>query len=382
MKKVLIIVGHQNIENLTKDGLRDWRSVELLKRSTGASGERDYFNNKVTPLLKSLLEKGGVDVTVTDAIYHEDVYSQDYDLCIAMHYDGGGTGNRCMAESPNVDAAPPYINSKAMDKADKFISAWSKTYPEDTKVTLRQDLITEAMYDYYCWDYVSENTPSVIIEHFNHTSPRGVELKEEPELIAKADARAILNFFGMGMPEECVPLNEDISTDVEDRYDLKTFEWYNKYWTMDEFIKDSVRTHKELTDTLKTLEEKTTKLKWTEEQLQKSVLDEAKLRSDLEESRKHASKLSGDILFRDKKIETLEEELKLSREHSGVLQGIIEKLNGEITELKDKNLILSNQSNSLLVEMDRLIEKKFTDWLSEQNFKTRMKYLFRILRNK
>lgn len=382
MKKVLIIVGHENIENLTHAGLRSWRSIETLKKSTGASGERDYFSNKVVPKLKELLEQAGVEVKIVDALYHEDVYSQDYDLCVAMHYDGGGSGNRCMASAPNKNITPPYISEEAMAKSDEFINKWLVSYPEDTGVTVRQDLITAGMYDYYCWDYVGFDTPSVILEHFNHTSLRGEELKGEPDVVAKADAKVILNFLGTTLPDLCVPLNEDISTEVEDRYGLKNYEWYNKYWTLDELLKFFIEVTKKYEKLQKENDEVSSKLDWTEKQLEKAIREEAELGSKLKDERKVNAKLTADALIKDNKISTLTDEVKAFKTQQGVLEGVIDKLGDEIESLKEDNLILTNANSSLEVEKEQIIEQKFTDWLSEQTFKTKLKYIFKIIRNK
>src|SRR3990167_417454 len=46
--------------------------------------------------------------------------------------------------------------------------------------------------------------------------------------------------------EACVKLSEDVPSFVEDKYDLKSKDWYNKYWNLDEFIRDSIATHDEL----------------------------------------------------------------------------------------------------------------------------------------
>ena len=64
----------------------------------------------------------------------------------------------------------------------------------------RDERITEGMLWYYAFDYVPMDTPAVIIEHFNHTSEKGKELKGNPELVAEADYKAILQF--LGIPEE------------------------------------------------------------------------------------------------------------------------------------------------------------------------------------
>lgn len=61
-------------------------------------------------------------------------------------------------------------------------------------------------------------------------------------------------------------LDEDMSSEVEEKYKLKDYAWYSKYWTFDEFIKDSVSTHDKLynlQDAYKDLEKKITTLEGT-----------------------------------------------------------------------------------------------------------------------
>ena len=205
-KKVCIAVGHWNIENITSEGLRSWRSSEVLKRSTGASGERDYHWNRVMPLLRDKLIQAGIQVYITDAIYNEYTYTQDYDLWIALHYDGGGTGERCMVAAPNRATKPDYLNEPAFSAAERFAAIWKQTYPDIVGVPNRDEFISAGMVDYYAFDYVGYDTPAVIVEHFNHTSDRGTFLKQNPELVAEGDYQAIIKFLGI----------EDIITD--DKY--------------------------------------------------------------------------------------------------------------------------------------------------------------------
>ena len=199
MKSVCIQVGHWQIENLTAKNLRSWRSVDTLRKSTGASGERDYHWNKVMPLLKDLLIARGVQVYVSNGIW-DDIYKQNFDLWLSMHYDGGGSENRCIISAPTREAVPAFLNEKAQREAERFCAVWKSVFPEMTGTINRDNRITEGMLWYYAFDYVPMDTPAVIIEHFNHTSDKGQELKEKPELIAEADFKAIMKF--LDIPEE------------------------------------------------------------------------------------------------------------------------------------------------------------------------------------
>lgn len=202
MKTVLLIAGHKNITTLTSEGLRTWRSATALRKSTGAAGEREWVWDKLIPLLRDKLIAAGVQVFITDAIYHPDVYSRDYDLCLALHFDGGGTDSRCIIGKPNPNQTPPYIFPEASAKADEFIAHWLATYPAITGIASHQDRISEGMTDYYAWDYVKEGTPAVLIEHGNHTCPADYDtLFSRVETVAEADVEAVKRFFHLNQPE-------------------------------------------------------------------------------------------------------------------------------------------------------------------------------------
>lgn len=194
MKKILLQIGHQNIEKLTGEGLRKWRDYTALRKSTGASGERVYFG-KLVPILAERLKKAGFEVTVTDAIYNGGVYNVIYDLYISFHYDGGNDQNRCMISSPL--RGQEYLTAKAHDEADRFCTVFKETYPQLTGTVNNDAMITAGMREYYGFDFVDENTPAVIIEHFNHTSPQGAILKNDIEKVVNADYLTILKFFNM-----------------------------------------------------------------------------------------------------------------------------------------------------------------------------------------
>lgn len=65
---------------------------------------------------------------------------------------------------------------------------------------------------------------------------------------SKADGNNPSNMWYLDtkVPVTGIDLNQDIPTEVEDAYELKTFDWYDKHWTFADFIKDAVDTHKDL----------------------------------------------------------------------------------------------------------------------------------------
>ena len=236
MPKIILQVGHWNIERITNEALRSWRSTEVLKRSTGASGERDYHYNKVAPMLKKKLEDAGFTVVIVDGIYNSETIKKA-DLWCSLHYDGGGSENRCMISSPKRGQG--YLHAKAHDTADKFCEIWREIYPQHTGTVNRNERITAGMLEYYGFDYVEMDTPAVIIEHFNHTSERGEYLKQNADKVAHADYLAILKFFGKeDNTLETFTLETDIPSEIEDQYKLKDYKRYNNHWKFGELIAD------------------------------------------------------------------------------------------------------------------------------------------------
>lgn len=196
-KSVLIIVGHWNIPNLTSEGLRAWRDVNTLKAGTGATNEMVFHKDQWMPKLRDLLIKKGIQVFVTDSIYHKDVYSRDYDLAILGHYDGGNTENRCMASAPLATMNPPFISKDAQKKSEQFAGIWRTTYPKYTGMINRNERITDGMTQNYAYDFINDNTPSVLVEHLNIGSPEGNKLVGTPDKVVEGDARSICEFFGI-----------------------------------------------------------------------------------------------------------------------------------------------------------------------------------------
>lgn len=211
MKSVLLICGHKNIENIGALGLRKWRSYTTLRKSTGATGERDWIWEQLMPKLKDKLIASGIQVFITDAIYHDETYNRDYDLCLALHFDGGGDDSRCIISSPRSTIIPPFITKDASLLADQFVATWVQTYPQITGITSRQDRITPSMTDYYCWDYVKEGTPAVIVEHGNVTCPSDYHtMFEETDKVVDGDFQSILKFLAP-QPQEPDTNGQDVA---------------------------------------------------------------------------------------------------------------------------------------------------------------------------
>ncbi len=195
-KTVLIVVGHKNIPGITKEGLRSWRDVNALKASTGGNGEAVFNWDQVMPKLRDALILAGVQVFVTDAVYHAETYSREYDAAIVLHDDGGGNENRSMSSAP-LRTTPPYLNSPAQAESERFATLWNTVYPQLTGTIFRSERITAGMRENYAFDYIGFDTPVILVEHFNRDSQKGQELRQNPALVAQADANVVLQFLGL-----------------------------------------------------------------------------------------------------------------------------------------------------------------------------------------
>ena len=299
MKSVCLQVGHWQIENLTAKNLRSWRSTDILRKSTGASGERDYHWTQVMPRLRDKLMEKGVQVYIADAIWNDFYADHNFDLWVSLHYDGGGSENRCIISAPTREAVPSFLNDKAQREAERFCAVWKSIYPNITGTINRDNRITEGMLWYYAFDYVPMDTPAVIIEHFNHTSPKGEELKKNPELVAEADFKAIMEFLGL-------PL-EQPSNKYEVNFQGKKIAEYD-FNIVDDYAKKK-----------KELEEKSNALEKLNIEFEKFKVLKATEISDLNLS--HLSyktqqeiaikKLEGDIEVKKTEIKGLQETIKL-----------------------------------------------------------------------
>jgi len=306
-KSVLIICGHKNIEGITAKGLRTWRAWSQLAKSTGASGEKDWVWDKLMPLLRDKLITAGIQVYITDAIYHEETYSRDYDLCVALHFDAGGENSRCMISKPRPDIVPPFITSEASLQSDHFISHWNETYPAKTGIKLRNDAVTVGMTDYYCWDYVGVNTPSVIIEHGNNTCPSDHEtMFDRTNLVADGDVEAILKYFQIQSEETDQKFHL-----VQGGVEIKT---YDK--NPDDIIL-----------------ELSGKLKTSDDALAGKTLEANELRGELEKQERDNVDLSNQLLKAQSEKNDANREL-------AVVQGQIEGFQNEIDKLRDRVTIL------------------------------------------
>lgn len=140
-------------------------------------------------------------------------------------------------------------------------------------------------------------------------------------------------------------LDMDIPTMIEEKYELKEKEWYSKYWTFDEFIKDSILCHTELN----------------------SLLIEFK---DLEKDNALNEKLlSQNTLTIQTQIKQIEQLQKDAQEHTvqmGLLSAQIVEANKQKDIMESERDALKNEIKTITIERDNLAtsNKKLQDQLT------------------
>jgi hypothetical protein len=172
-------------------------------------------------------------------------------------------------------------------------------------------------------------------------------------------------------------LNEDISTEVEGKYELKKIKRYNKNWTYNDLVRDWVG----LTEELSELD---TRMKQE--------------RLDYEEGSKS---LEATISGLKTKVGELEGTLKTEKQKYTDLMSRYDRIMGKIAECetlcqsKDKEIATLQETlttipsdSELSIKLSicegkklELLTKNFDDWLKNQNLKTKLVFILDILRS-
>ena len=173
----------------------------------GAPGEAEWAH-VLGGLLAERLRAAGIDVTVVGSWYQAappPEARRPYSLSLHLHYDSttkdGSHVTGCLADRAKGDPMAP--------ESDRFIRTWEGIYPILTGIRLANYRRNAKTWDYYAFRATSPKTPGVLIEHgcgspvAKDGHPPGADaplLHGQPGLIAAADARAVLEFFGIERP--------------------------------------------------------------------------------------------------------------------------------------------------------------------------------------
>lgn len=160
MTRVLLAAGHLHIGDITDDRLASG-DADRLRNATGALGTEATPNSDVVQTAAAALRGSGVDVTTTDAIYHPDVYAQDYDLAVFVHHDGVGTFREQHAGAAAMRSGNP--DADALTVENNFVDAFDRLWPDATGIT-DTSLLTDNMTGLYNGWYCTPATPRVCVE--------------------------------------------------------------------------------------------------------------------------------------------------------------------------------------------------------------------------
>lgn len=185
-KKIMLQAGHSNIQ---------YNSITALRGGTGAPGEAGFAVD-VRDRISTLLRARGFFVQGSDANANDDpnITGQDWDLCMALHYDadlyGKGGGMAC-APAADVDA----VNATSVKIRDAFVS----NYFNVAGVVDHQERQNPNTYYYYLWQYMSANTPCLLLEFgVGQHHPDDYDLLQGNRAkAAEAAARSICKYFGV-----------------------------------------------------------------------------------------------------------------------------------------------------------------------------------------
>jgi len=167
------------------------------------------------------------------------------------------------------------------------------------------------------------------------------------------DYRNNLGNVDWGESESCIYLDDDLSAEIEDEFELKSKAWYSKYWTLEDFIKDSIKTHENLDKLQTTINQNKTKIKDLEVSLGKCIEEKTNLNTTFLALKKIHGDLT--IQYDDLKVEkTLKEnELTNLKKDYDHLNDLYEQATKRVEEYKTENTHLS-------LENTRLLAQKFT----------------------
>jgi len=153
--------------------------------------------------------------------------------------------------------------------------------------------------------------------------------------------------------DSCISLEDDLPAEIEDKFKLKEKAWYSKYWTLEQFIQDSIKAHDQIT----TLEKSVSDKKKEITQLNSLINSLSSEKNNLQITLTALQKMHGDltIQYDDTKQELViaRSDLEIEKTEHGKLKTLYETALQRVEEYKDLNIELS-------LDNERLKAQKFT----------------------
>ncbi len=190
MKKILIIIGHQNIK---------FNSLVNLRGNTGTDGELE-INIRVGNRVSEMLRQRNFQVVQTDANGNDDktITSQDFNLALSLHCDmnTNSEGGMCGSGDSSVDLS--------WQESARIKKVFDDTYFKESGIR-NKGFVTEGMTKWYMWKYLSDKTPCVLLEMGEAKDAHDSVLLGNTELIASAIVRSICKSFGVSYEIQSTP---------------------------------------------------------------------------------------------------------------------------------------------------------------------------------
>lgn len=162
-------------------------------------------------------------------------------------------------------------------------------------------------------------------------------------------------------PEEPLGLDLDIPAYVEDKYDLKSNEWYNKYWSLHDFIRDSIDTHRRL-EKLEGEHKDLEKKSKSQDGVISTQVEQIKEKNiQIETLQKSNAENTAQLSVMSKQVSTAIEERKLSQEELQELKTAKKIADGGNVILNEKVFELEEKLRSKLKGYSK--RELFVAWL-------------------
>jgi hypothetical protein len=200
MKKILVIIGHQNIQ---------YNSIKSIRNSTGTAGELE-INLRIGNRVSAMLRERGFLVTQTDANGNDDpaITKTDFNLALSLHcdMDTSSQGGMCGSGDKSVD--------NSWQESLRIKRVFDDVYFKESGIR-NKGYATEGMTKWYMWQYLSSKTPCVLLEMGEAKDPHDSVLLGNTELIASSIVRAICKAFNVSYEIETPPVSNPTPEELE-----------------------------------------------------------------------------------------------------------------------------------------------------------------------
>lgn len=176
---------------------------------------------------------------------------------------------------------------------------------------------------------------------------------------SKADGNNPGNFWYFDLPVPgnslAMVLDEDIPTAIEDKYDLKSYEWYSKYWTGDELIRDSIKTHAEF----EKLESKYKDLQKTNKNNEGIIASQV---SEIKSKIQHIENLQSSNSELTAQISVMSGQVESAISEKKIAQKSLQRLTDLYNELVDKQVISLKEIENLETRLTKNLQG-YSKWV-------------------